>query len=127
MGEKTVWDDANVKHFIDICKEEVQAGNKPVSYLYRTGWKNLEEKFEARTGKKLTKTQLKNNWDNFKKYYTFFMELKNTATWLGWNDVKQTVDCASTWWDERSRGENEDTMNTIRSRKADAVVSARGR
>jgi hypothetical protein len=37
------------------------------------------EKFEARTGKKLTKTQLKNKWDSMKKEYTWFMELRIAA------------------------------------------------
>ena len=35
-----------------------------------------------------------------KKEYTWFMELKNSATGLGWNEAKQTVDCSNEWWDE---------------------------
>jgi hypothetical protein len=35
-----------------------------------------------------------------KKDYTVFMELKNAATGLGWDDANQTVECSSTWWDE---------------------------
>jgi hypothetical protein len=27
MGEKAMWDNANLKHFIDICKEEIGVGN----------------------------------------------------------------------------------------------------
>jgi hypothetical protein len=100
MSEKAVWDDVNVKHFIDICKEEIDAGNRPVGCFNGTGWKNLVAKFEARSGKKLTKTQLKNKWDNLKKDYTIFMELKIAATGLGWDDAKQTVDCSDTWWKE---------------------------
>jgi hypothetical protein len=42
----------------------------------------------------LTKKQLKNKWDNMKKEYTWFMKLKNTATGLGWNEAKQTVECS---------------------------------
>jgi hypothetical protein len=98
--EKAVWDAVNVKHFIDICKEEIDAGNRPIGCFSPTGWKNLIAKFEARSGKKLTKTQLKNKWDNLKKEYTIFMELKIAATGLGWDDAKQTVDCSDTWWNE---------------------------
>jgi hypothetical protein len=58
------------------------------------------EKFEARTGKKLTRTQLKNKWDSMKKEYTWFMELKIAATRLGWDDAKKTVDASKEWWDE---------------------------
>lgn len=30
----------------------------------------------------------------------FFMELKNEATGLGWDDAKRTVVCSQEWWDE---------------------------
>ncbi|KAL6894624.1 hypothetical protein ACP4OV_008722 [Aristida adscensionis] len=35
-----------------------------------------------------------------KKEYAWFMELKNSATGLGWDDAKQTVDCPPSWWNE---------------------------
>jgi hypothetical protein len=100
MGEKAVWDNATLKHFIDICKEELILGNRPNGCFTRTGWKNLEDKLLARTGLKLVRSQLKNKLDNMKKDYTVFMELKNAATGLGWDDANQTVECSSTWWDE---------------------------
>ncbi|KAM0856059.1 hypothetical protein ACQ4PT_049365 [Festuca glaucescens] len=99
-AEKAVWDDAHVVHFIAICKEEIGNGNGPLGFLNPIGWKNLVEKFEARTGKKLTNTQLENKWDSMKKEYTWFMELKIAATGLGWDDAKQTVDASKEWWDE---------------------------
>nr|XP_051230665.1 L10-interacting MYB domain-containing protein-like [Lolium perenne] len=99
-AEKAVWDDAHVLHFITTCKEEISNGNRPLGFLNPIGWKNLVEKFEARTGKKLTKTQLKNKWDSMKKEYTWFMELRIAATGLGWDDAKQTVDASKEWWDE---------------------------
>jgi hypothetical protein len=46
------------------------------------------------------KSQLKNKLDNIKKDYTVFMELKNVATGLGWDDANQTVDYSNMWWDE---------------------------
>ena len=98
--EKAVWDEANVVHFIAICKQEINDGNRPLGFFNTAGWKNLIQKFEAKSGKKLTKTQLKNKWDNMKKEYTWFMELKNAATGLGWDDAKQTVDASKEWWDE---------------------------
>jgi hypothetical protein len=58
MAENAVWDNANVKHLIDICKDEILAGNRPAGYFTRNGWKNMEEKFLARTGLKLVKSQL---------------------------------------------------------------------
>ncbi|TVU02465.1 hypothetical protein EJB05_52018 [Eragrostis curvula] len=35
-----------------------------------------------------------------KKEYTWFMELKNSDTRLGWNEAKQTVECSNDWWNE---------------------------
>ena len=92
MADKADWCDANVRHFIDICKGEIEAGNRPLGFFNRTGWKNVISKHEEKTGQKLTKKQLKNKWDNMKKEYTWFMELKNSATGLGWNEAKRTVE-----------------------------------
>ena len=100
MADKADWCDTNVRHFIDICKGEIEAGNRPLGLFTRTAWKNLVTKYEEKTGLKQTKKQLKNKLDNMKKEYTWFMELKNSATDLGWNEAKQTVDCSNEWWDE---------------------------
>jgi hypothetical protein len=35
-----------------------------------------------------------------KKDYTCFMELKISATGLGWNEIKQTIECFNEWWAE---------------------------
>jgi hypothetical protein len=43
---------------------------------------------------------LKNKIDTLKKDYTFFMEFKNLATGLGWDEAKQIVDCLDELWDE---------------------------
>jgi hypothetical protein len=56
------------------------------------GWKNVEVKFAEVTGKKLEHLQMKNKWDSLKRSYTIFMELKNSATGLGWNEMRQTVE-----------------------------------
>ena len=100
MADKADWCDANVRHFIDVCKGEIDAGNRPMGMFTKTGWKNLRTKHEEKTGQKLNKKQLKNKLDNMKKEYTWFMEFKNYATGLGWDEAKQTVDCSKEWWDE---------------------------
>ena len=64
------------------------------------GWKNVIEKWEARMGKKYPKDKFKNKWDAIKNDYVFFMELKNEASGLGWDDAKRTVVCSQEWWDE---------------------------
>nr|XP_034586758.1 L10-interacting MYB domain-containing protein-like [Setaria viridis] len=121
MADKADWCDANVRYFIDICKGEIEAGNRPFGFFNRTGWKNVIFKHEEKTGQKLTKKQLKNKWDNMKKEYTWFMELKNSATGLGWNEAKRTVECCKEWWDEHlARCNNPDKgikCNHVRFRK----------
>ena len=64
----------------------------PSGMSTKNGWKNLRSKYEEKTGLKQTKKQLKNKLDNMKNEYTWFMELKNSATGLGWNKAKQTDD-----------------------------------
>jgi hypothetical protein len=81
-GEKSVWDDANVVHFITICKEDISNGNRPLGFFSSTGWKNFVEKFEAKIGKKLTKLQLKNKWVNIKKECTWFCMTPDVFTTL---------------------------------------------
>ena len=67
MTDKADWCDANVRHFIDICKGEIEAGNRPLGMFTRVGWKNLVTKYEEKTGLKQTKKQLKNKLDNMKR------------------------------------------------------------
>ncbi len=100
MGEKAVWDAFHLKTFLDIAVEEVNAGHRPLGFLNRVGWKNVEDKFYAKTTKRLHKSQFKNKWDNLKGSYTTFMELKHAATGLGWNEAVGTVDCSNDWWNE---------------------------
>lgn len=100
MGDKADWSDFFLKHLIDICKGEIEAGNRPLGLWTSTGWKNLVSKFAERTGDERTKIQLKNKLDNMKKEYGWFMEFKNYATGLGWDAAKGTVDCPQEWWTE---------------------------
>ncbi|KAL6642885.1 hypothetical protein ACP70R_021066 [Stipagrostis hirtigluma subsp. patula] len=79
---------------------EIEAGNRPLGLWTKNGWKNIRAKYEEKTSLKQTKIQLKNKLDNLKKEFTWFMEFKNCATGLGWNEAKQTVDCSKEWWAE---------------------------
>ncbi|CAO2204445.1 unnamed protein product, partial [Urochloa humidicola] len=100
MADKADWSDTNVKHLIDACKGEIEAKNRPLGTFTKTGWKNLIAMIEEKTCLKLTKKQLKNKLNNMKKEYTWFMEFKNAAIGLGWNETKETMDCSKEWWDE---------------------------
>lgn len=100
MGDKADWGDTFLRHLIDACKEEIEAGNRPMGIFTTTGWKNVVSKFAEKSGDTRTKKQLKNKLDLLKKEYVTFMEFKNCATGLGWDEAKQTVDCSDEWWDE---------------------------
>jgi hypothetical protein len=89
MGENELWDNTNMKYFCDICMIEVLAGHRPLGHLNKVGWKIVEEKFAGKTRRKVEHLQFKNKWDSLKRSYTCFMELKNTATGLGWDEAKQ--------------------------------------
>jgi hypothetical protein len=100
MGDKADWGDFFLRHLYDVCKEEIEAGNRPLGIFTTTGWKNLILKFAEKSDDKRTKKQLKNKIDALKKDYTFFMEFKNLTNGLGWDEGKQTVDCSDEWWNE---------------------------
>ena len=65
-----------------------------------TGWNNVVSKFAQKSGDSRTKKQLKNKLDFVKKEYSMFMEFKNYATGLGWDEAKQTIVCSQEWWDK---------------------------
>jgi hypothetical protein len=60
--EKAIWDEHHTNVFCEICKDEVNANNRPLGCLNRRGYKNLGEKFFTQTGKKLEKKKFKNKW-----------------------------------------------------------------
>uniref|UniRef100_A0A0E0DLE7 Myb/SANT-like domain-containing protein n=1 Tax=Oryza meridionalis TaxID=40149 RepID=A0A0E0DLE7_9ORYZ len=65
-GKKAHWDAYASKVFCEICRDEVLAGNRPTAALSPLGYKNLEEKFFAQTGRQYDRTKLKNRWDILK-------------------------------------------------------------
>ncbi|KAE8798732.1 L10-interacting MYB domain-containing protein-like [Hordeum vulgare] len=97
--DKANWDAYHTKIFCEICKEETEKHNRPGGYLSPKGYNNLEEKFFELTKKRRTRRQFKNKWDQLKKEYARFMELKNSATGLGWNDKMGTIEADDSWWD----------------------------
>ncbi|RLN28547.1 hypothetical protein C2845_PM05G17810 [Panicum miliaceum] len=100
IGDKADWGDGFVRHLFDACKEEIEAGNRSTGIFTTTGWKNVVSKFAQKSGDNQTKKQLKNKLNVLKKEYSTFMEFKNCATCLGWDETKQTIVCSREWWDE---------------------------
>ena len=95
---KATWDALATMVFCEGCKEEVIAGNRPLGCLSKNGYKNLAQKFLARTGRPYVKKQFKNKWDSLKKEYGYWLALKRAATGLGWDDKLGTVIADDEWW-----------------------------
>jgi hypothetical protein len=57
MGDKADWGDVFLRHLYYACKEEIEAGNRPLGIFTTTGWKNLVFifKFVEKSGDKRTK------------------------------------------------------------------------
>jgi hypothetical protein len=55
MGDKADWGDVFLRHLYYACKEEIEAGNRPLGIFTTTGWKNLVLKFAEKSGDKRTR------------------------------------------------------------------------
>jgi hypothetical protein len=68
---KVIWNEKMLEDYLDICIIEIHAGNRPGIHFYKTGWKNVIDKFNEKTGKQYYYKQLKNKYDSLKKSGTF--------------------------------------------------------
>ncbi|KAK8916857.1 hypothetical protein KSP39_PZI022193 [Platanthera zijinensis] len=100
-GISASWESADVLLFCDICIKEIELGNRPTTHFSKQGWNNIILHFQERSGKQFDRTQLKNKWDQLKKEWKLWRELKRGKTGLGWNPVKKTIDASDEWWDEK--------------------------
>ena len=74
----------------------------PLESMTSKGYKNLHEKFFARTGRKHNKLQLKNRRDALKSLYNFWLII-NKATRFGWDNAKGTVVASDSWWKDNTK------------------------
>ncbi|KAL6853637.1 hypothetical protein ACP4OV_019666 [Aristida adscensionis] len=94
--DKADWTNSmNNAAFCEICVEEIRAGNRNNGYLTRTGYKNIAQKFEQRTGLRHSRLQFKNRWDALKRLYVFWKSM-NKQTGLG--RANGTVMADDDWW-----------------------------
>lgn len=98
---KAHWDAFASKVLCEICRDEVLAGNRPTAALSPLGYKNLEEKFLAQTGRHYDRTKLKNRWDTLKTQYNLWKELKHAATGLGFDVTEGLIVADDDWWKEK--------------------------
>lgn len=100
-GVSANWDSNDVMIFCDLCLKEIELGNRPTTHFSRDGWNNLTTNFFARTGKAYDRTQMKNKWDQLKKDWKLWRDLKGRETGLGWDPIRKTIAASEDWWKER--------------------------
>jgi hypothetical protein len=87
MCDKANWSDGYVRNLFIACKEEIEVGTRPNGQFTSIGQKNFVSKFAQKSGER-PKKQQKNKLDVLKKEYSIFMEFKNFAIGLGWDEAK---------------------------------------
>jgi hypothetical protein len=68
---KVIWNEKMLEDYLDTCIIEIHAGNRSGIHFNKTGWKNVIDKFNEKTGKQYYYKQLKNKYDSLKKSGTF--------------------------------------------------------
>ncbi|XP_020686288.1 L10-interacting MYB domain-containing protein-like [Dendrobium catenatum] len=100
-GPSATWEKDVKIIFCDLCLREIELGNRPTTHFNKEGWTNLIKNFYDKTGREYDKVQLKNKWDQLKKDWKLWKELKRGSTGLGWDPRKKTIDAPDEWWKEK--------------------------
>ncbi|XP_020573838.1 L10-interacting MYB domain-containing protein-like [Phalaenopsis equestris] len=100
-GSSAMWDREATNIFCNLCVREVELGNRPTTFFNKEGWHNITSKFKEITGRDYDRMKLKNKWDQLKKEWKLWKELKRGSTGLGWDPVKRTIDAPEEWWAEK--------------------------
>ena len=98
---KAIWDDVANTLFINLCVDEIRAGNRPHTHYNKIGWEHIISKFHERTGRLYTRIQFKNHWDVLKKEWTLWQSLKKGETGIGWDATKKTILASDSWWEAK--------------------------
>ncbi|KAL0922394.1 hypothetical protein M5K25_006377 [Dendrobium thyrsiflorum] len=97
-GPSAIWSYEIIMMFCDLCLREVALGNRPNTHFNKAGWTNLVENFKEYTGRDYDRLQLKNKWDQLKKEWKLWKDLKKGAGGFGWNSKRKTIDASDEWW-----------------------------
>ncbi|XP_020586760.1 L10-interacting MYB domain-containing protein-like [Phalaenopsis equestris] len=100
-GTSAMWDREVTIIFCDLCVREVEVGNRPTTFFNKEGWGNILVKFKEMTGRDYDRMKMKNKWDQLKKDWKLWKELKQGSTGMGWDPVKRTIDAPEEWWAEK--------------------------
>ncbi|XP_057437472.1 L10-interacting MYB domain-containing protein-like [Lotus japonicus] len=95
------WSDKNLGIFLKVCVEEVRAGNRPHTHFTRTGWANIQAKFNNATKLAYDYKKFKNKWDHLKVDWALWTKLNAIESGLGWDATKRTVAASDEWWEAK--------------------------
>ncbi|XP_076897849.1 L10-interacting MYB domain-containing protein-like isoform X2 [Bidens hawaiensis] len=97
--QKLLWNDAMFKEFIDACLLELRKGNRPGTHFNKVGWENIEKTMYEKTGKTLSKKQIKNKWSCMKNEWKLYDRLMSFET--GFGGMRNLIDASPEWWEEK--------------------------
>lgn len=100
-GHKAIWDEKLTATFCELCVKEIDAGNRPTTYINAKGWENILAAFHEQTGSDYGRPQLKNKWDTLRKEWRLWHELIRNETDLRWCPIKKTINAPKEWWDRK--------------------------
>uniref|UniRef100_A0A7N0UBM5 Myb/SANT-like domain-containing protein n=1 Tax=Kalanchoe fedtschenkoi TaxID=63787 RepID=A0A7N0UBM5_KALFE len=95
---KASWGPQFQRIFVDLCVEQIYAGNKPKTHFTRDGWRNIVDSFRDQTGCCYDKKQLKNHWDVMKKQWKIWSKLIADGA-MKWNPHNHKFGASQEDWE----------------------------
>ncbi|CAH1428643.1 unnamed protein product [Lactuca virosa] len=91
--DRITWNNENIVIFCDVCIDYIAKNRR--GQLMR--WKEIEDLFTERIGKRYHSKSLKNKYDSMKKDWRIWKFLKTGEPDLGWNPTTGKLDCPDEW------------------------------
>ncbi|CAI9283596.1 unnamed protein product [Lactuca saligna] len=95
--DRITWNNENIVIFCDVCIDYIAKNRR--GQLMR--WKEIEDLFTERIGKRYHSKSLKNKYDSMKKDWRIWKFLKTGEPDLGWNPTTGKLDCPDEWWERK--------------------------
>ncbi|KAJ9556644.1 hypothetical protein OSB04_011258 [Centaurea solstitialis] len=91
------WTDEYVVIFCDVCINFITKNGRGQPFR----WRDLQDQFADKVGKKCHFKILKNKYDAMEKDWRLWKYLKMGETGLGWNSMTGKLDCSDDWWERK--------------------------
>lgn len=91
------WTDEYVVIFCDVCINFITKNGRGQTFR----WRDIQDQFADKVGKKCHFKSLKNKYDAMKKDWRLWKYLKIGETGLGWNSTTGKLDCSDEWWERK--------------------------